>query len=54
MNGNLMIGSVLPIICDYGYELQGGYGVECMSDGCWYTNASCIPGKIHFLMEHNV
>ena len=43
-DGNTTFGSVLLITCYSGYKLQGGYGVECMPDGCWETNATCIAG----------
>ena len=43
-DGNTAVGSVLPITCDEGYRLQGGYNVTCMPDGCWDTNATCIVG----------
>ena len=40
-DANLTVGSVLPIICDSGYELHGEYGIKCMLGGTWKVNATC-------------
>ena len=38
-------GSVVPVVCDNGYELVGGSTVECREDGTWSDSVSCHKGK---------
>ena len=40
-DANTTVGNVLPIICDSGYEVHGGYGIECTPHGYWEIHATC-------------
>ena len=34
-------GSLVPIVCNTGFELSGGTGTECLASGKWSTAVTC-------------
>ena len=48
------IGSKLPIFCDSGYELHGGYGVECTPQGYWNHTATCVKNGMTLIQRNKI
>ena len=46
-NTHTTFGQTLSIMCEVGYELEGGHVIKCQADGIWRTTASCkVKGSI--------
>lgn len=40
-------GDIAVVNCDDGYRINGSKTIQCLPDGLWSTNTTCVPkGKI--------
>lgn len=46
-NTNTTYGTIVSVICNPGYEIEGAQVLTCTNDGTWSENTTCtIKGKI--------